>query len=64
MSEMVERTVSERLIDQGHRSRVKESVIASPDSRRLAYVAGSGMEFLVVNGREQKQFDEIESGGA
>ena len=52
MSEMVERTDSERLIDQGHRSRVTESVIASPDCRRLAYVVrASWKEFVVVDGQ-------------
>jgi len=61
-SEMVERIVSERLIDRGHPSMIGRSVIVSPDSRRVAYVAREGKKwFVVVDGQEQKQYDRIEA---
>ena len=34
---MVKRNASERLIDRGHPSMIRNSVIASPDCRRIAY---------------------------
>ena len=55
---MVQRTVSERLIDQGHPSVIGESVIASPESQRVAYWARAGRKwFVVVDGQKEKQYD-------
>ena len=46
---MVERIVSERLIDRGHPSMIGRSVIVSPDSRRVAYMAREGKKrFLLI----------------
>ena len=73
---MVQRTVSERLIDQGHRSMIIETVTESPDSRRVAYVARAGgnlytvttglgivaERFVVVDGQKQKQYGRIHTG--
>ena len=36
------------------------SLIFSPDSKRLAYVAAAGKkQFVVVDGKQGKQYDEI-----
>jgi hypothetical protein len=52
---MLERTVSERPIDQGHPSMIGTSVIVSPDCRRVAYVPRMGKkELVVVDGQEGK----------
>ena len=60
-SEMVYRTVSERLIDQGHRSMIIETVTVSPDSRHVAYLARAGKKHVVVvDDKEQRQYDRIE----
>lgn len=62
---MVERTASERLIDEGHPSIIGKSVVVSPDSRRVAYVARGGEVwfgekwFMVVDGLEHKEYDWI-----
>ena len=75
---MVERIVSEQLMDQSHISSLgkfaiacsywRESVVFSPDSKRLAYVAeryyggwwsGGKKNFVVVDGREGSQYDGI-----
>ncbi len=54
-AEMLERTVSERPIDQGHPSMIGTSVIVSPDCRRVAYVPRMGKkELVVVDGQEGK----------
>ena len=58
---MVERIVSEQLIDQGHPSMIGKSVIVSPDCRRVAYVARADKkQFVVADGLEEKQYDRIE----
>ena len=58
---MVDRTACERLIDQGRLSRVKATVIVSPDCRRLAYVAhAGGQQFAVVDEQEGKCYDSSE----
>jgi len=58
---MVDRTVSELLIDQGHPSRIGESVIISPDCTRVAYVARAGRkQLVVVDGREANYYDAVE----
>ena len=60
---MVERIVSERLIDQGHPSMIGGTVLVSPDCRRVAYVARGGRKrFVVVDGQEQRQYDRVETG--
>jgi len=52
---------SERLIDQGHPSMIRKSIIVSPDCRRLAYVARVGKKYVVViDGKEERQYDRIE----
>ena len=59
--EMVDRTVSELLIDQGHPSRIGKSVIISPDCTRVAYVARAGRkQLVVVDGREANYYDAVE----
>ena len=45
---MVERTVSERLVDKGHPSMIGSSVVVSPDCQRVAYVARVGKKQVVV----------------
>ncbi len=58
---MVKRTVSERLIDPRHPSMVGKSVIASPDSRRVAYLARAGKQRVaVLDGRKIRPYDRIE----
>jgi len=60
---MVQRIVSERLIDPGNPSMIGNSIIVSPDCRRVAYVARAGKNNVaVVDGKEQKQYDKIEKG--
>ncbi|HJN87071.1 MAG TPA: WD40 repeat domain-containing protein [Dehalococcoidia bacterium] len=62
---MVERTVSERLIDQGHPSMMGKSVIVSPDCRRVAYMVEPvtvSSCFVVVDGQEGKHYDGVEKG--
>ena len=42
---------------------IQESFKASPDSQRVAYAAGVGKkQFVVVDGREEKQYDGILEG--
>ena len=58
---MIERTASEQLIDQGRPSMIGETVNASADCRRVAYVARAGMkQVVVVDGQEWKHYDKIE----
>ena len=55
------RIVSERFIVQiDFSSWIQESFRVSPDSRRVAYGAGVGNKwFVVVDGKEEKQYDKI-----
>jgi hypothetical protein len=65
---MITRTASERLIYQGRPSTIRASALASPDCRRVAYVAGKGRRiavlggkrFVIVDGEERKHFGRIE----
>ena len=60
---MVQRTVTEWLIDQVNPSMIGKSDIASPDCRRVAYVARAGKKhYVAVDGQEQRQYDMIENG--
>ena len=56
-----DRIVSERFIAQiDPSSWIKESFKVSPDSKRVAYAAGVGDKwFVVVDGKEEKQYDGI-----
>jgi len=63
------RVVSERLIGKFHPSGIPASLKISLDSKRVAYVvvnrgifAGNKF-FVVVDGKEEKQYDDIYSGG-
>jgi hypothetical protein len=62
------RIVSETFIGKIHASSIIESFKVSPDSKRVAYVAVSRgvfsgeKQFLVVDGREEKQYDYIGAG--
>ena len=58
------RIVSERLIVQIDLSSwISESLRVSPDSRRVAYVAQVGNKwFVVVDSKEEKQYDSIGAG--
>ena len=55
------RIVSERLIGQiDFSSWIKKSFKVSPDSKRVAYAAKVGSKwFVVVDGKEEKQYDGI-----
>ncbi|MCS7216069.1 MAG: hypothetical protein NZ826_08025 [Thermodesulfovibrio sp.] len=57
----LKRIVSERLIAQiDFSSWIKESFKVSPDSKRVAYVAGAGNKwFVVIDGKEGKKYDGI-----
>jgi len=60
---MVQRALTQRVIDPGHRSMIRDSIVASPDCRRLAYVARAGKKrFVIVDGKEQGHYDRIENG--
>jgi len=58
------RVVSERLIVEiDFSSWIRESFKVSPDSKRVAYVARVGdKQFVVVDGKEEKQYDGIGEG--
>lgn len=57
------RPVSEKLVSQIRSSAVQESLTASPNGRRIAYVAKAGQKyFVVVDGKEEKQYDGIGKG--
>ncbi|MGA1974777.1 MAG: hypothetical protein ABSG92_04000 [Conexivisphaerales archaeon] len=57
------RTVSEKLVAQIDSSAVPETLTSSPDGKRVAYVAGVGTkQFVVVDGKEGKQYDGIGKG--
>ena len=52
-------TYSGKFVTEIISSAVKKSLKVSPDSKRVAYAAGSGNKwFVVVNGKEGKQYDD------
>ena len=58
---MTERIVTKQLIDSCRQSIIGKSLIASPNCRRLAYVARVGKKrVVVVDGYEQELYDGIE----
>jgi len=59
------REISEKFIVQvDFSSVIEESIRVSPDSQRVAYAAGIGKkQFVVVDGKEEKQYDAIVRGG-